>query len=160
MVELTVEETVAFQRAAAVSMAIMPSGTFLSPPDPTGTSLASLIRLEVRSSDTAALTAIHRGWVSVCYVSVWERVGALPCCHRGCPFCNRCIDRPISVLSTETDRSWTISDQASCIFQTHPYLLDGRGHLFHFLAETCLYPLVRSLPHLQRVTFSKSGTGT
>lgn len=51
----------AFRRAAAVSMAIMPSGTFLTPSDPTGTSLPLLIRLEVRSTDTAALTAIHGG---------------------------------------------------------------------------------------------------
>lgn len=33
----------------------------------------------------------------------------------------------------------------------------GGGHLFHFLAENSLYPLVHLLPHLWRVTFSKRG---
>lgn len=55
-------------------------------------------------------------WVLCLAVSQW-----------GCPFCVCCFDVTVSMLSIETDRSWTTSNQASYIFQTHPYLLDGRG---------------------------------
>lgn len=61
---------------------------------------------------------------------------ALPCWPRGLiPFCDRCVDGTVSVLSTETDRSWTTSDMASCTFQTHPYLSDGRESSVSFLGR-------------------------
>lgn len=47
--------------------------------------------------------------------------------ERICPFCDRCIDKTVSVLSIETDRSGATSDVASCTSQTHPYLADGWG---------------------------------
>ena len=66
----------------------------------------------------------------------------------------------LSVLSTQTDRSWTASNMASCLSQTLPYLTGGLGSSVSFPAEKSLHPLVLLLPHLQRVTLSKSGIGT
>lgn len=83
---------------------------------------------------------------SACASCAWVPCFAMP---QRCPFYDCCIDVTVSVLSTETVRSWTTSNQASCVFQTHPYLSHGRSHLFYFLTENSLYPLVPLLPHVQ-----------
>lgn len=114
-----------------------------------GTQLPSLIHPESCSADTAALTFIHWG---VSAPSLSQRVIGCSALlfQRGCPFCDCRIDGTVSVLSTETDRSWTASNQAACIFQTHPYLSDGRGLSVSFLGSE--QPLV----HLSLDAFTSS----